>query len=86
MLPNGTYYLPESDEIFPADMASASPDDRFHHCTYDRIAMGLIAGADQSGTTNLRLDVACFNELLVVHCPHSKSIMNRPGFVGGHLV
>ena len=40
VLPNGTYYLPESDEIIPADMASASPDDRFHHCTYYPIANG----------------------------------------------
>jgi hypothetical protein len=34
VLPNGTYYLPETDEIIPTDMASPSPDDRFHHCTY----------------------------------------------------
>jgi hypothetical protein len=33
MLPNGNYYLPESDETIPADMATPSPDDRFHHCT-----------------------------------------------------
>ena len=34
MLPNGSYYLPATDEIIPADMASPSPDDRFHHCTF----------------------------------------------------
>ena len=34
VLPNGNYYLPTTDEIIPADMASPSPDDRFHHCTY----------------------------------------------------
>jgi hypothetical protein len=32
-LPNGSYYLPASDEIIPADMATPSPDDRFHRCT-----------------------------------------------------
>jgi hypothetical protein len=31
-LPNGSYYLPGSDEIIPADMAAPSPDDRFHRC------------------------------------------------------
>jgi hypothetical protein len=34
VLPNGSYYLPKSGEIIPADMAAPSPDDRFHHCTY----------------------------------------------------
>jgi hypothetical protein len=34
VLPNGSYYLPETGEIIPADMATPSPDDRFHHCTY----------------------------------------------------
>src|SRR5260370_22518944 len=33
VLPNGSYYLPTTNEIIPADMASPSPDDRFHHCT-----------------------------------------------------
>src|SRR5262245_7514504 len=32
-LPNGSYYLPASAEIIPADMATPSPDDRFHRCT-----------------------------------------------------
>jgi len=27
-------YLPRTDEIIPADMATPSPDDRFHHCTH----------------------------------------------------
>jgi len=34
VLPNGNYYLPVTGEIIPAEMASPSPDDRFHHCTY----------------------------------------------------
>jgi hypothetical protein len=33
-LPNGSYYLPGSDEIIPADMAGPSPDNRFHRCAY----------------------------------------------------
>jgi hypothetical protein len=37
VLPNGTYYLPESDDIIAADMAAPSPDDRFHHCTYYQV-------------------------------------------------
>jgi hypothetical protein len=31
-LPNGSYYLPTTNEVIPADMATPSPDDRFHHC------------------------------------------------------
>ena len=34
VLPNGSYYLPGTDEIIPAEMAAPSPDDRFHHCIY----------------------------------------------------
>jgi hypothetical protein len=34
VLPDGNYYLPTTDETIPADMATPSPDDRFHHCTY----------------------------------------------------
>ena len=34
VLPNGSYYLPASGETIPADMATPSPDDRFHHCSY----------------------------------------------------
>ena len=33
-LPDGNYYLPGTDEVIPADMATPSPDDRFHHCVY----------------------------------------------------
>jgi hypothetical protein len=38
VLPNGSYYLPRTNEIIPADMATPSPDDRFHHCTYYPVA------------------------------------------------
>jgi hypothetical protein len=34
VLPDGSYYLPKTGKIIPADMATPSPDDRFHHCTY----------------------------------------------------
>src|SRR6516225_3963541 len=34
VLPNGSYYLPATNEVIPADMATPSPDGRFHHCTY----------------------------------------------------
>jgi hypothetical protein len=34
VLPNGNYFLPETGEIIPAEMATPSPDNRFHHCTY----------------------------------------------------
>jgi hypothetical protein len=34
VLPNGNYYLPETGEVIPADMATPSPDNRFHHCVY----------------------------------------------------
>jgi hypothetical protein len=38
VLPDGNYFLPETDEIIPADMATPSPDDRFHHCMYYPVA------------------------------------------------
>jgi hypothetical protein len=38
VLPNGNYYLPETGEIIPADMASPSPDKRFHQCIYYPVA------------------------------------------------
>jgi hypothetical protein len=34
VLPNGNYFLPETGEIIPAEMATPSPDNRFHHCIY----------------------------------------------------
>src|SRR5690349_11581154 len=32
--PDGSYFLPRTGEIIPADMAMPSPDSRFHHCFY----------------------------------------------------
>ena len=37
-LPNGNYYLPSTGETIPANMATPSPDDRFHHCIYYPVA------------------------------------------------
>ena len=38
VLPDGNYYLPASGEVIPADMATPSPDERFHRCTYPHLA------------------------------------------------
>src|SRR5262245_59413838 len=38
VLPNGNYYLPATNEIIPADMATPSPDERFHRCIYYPVA------------------------------------------------
>jgi hypothetical protein len=38
VLPSGSYYLPETGETIPADMASPSPDERFHQCIYYPVA------------------------------------------------
>jgi hypothetical protein len=43
VLPDGNYYLPRTDEIIPADMATPSPDDRFHRCAFNPVASGLDA-------------------------------------------
>src|SRR5262245_64307018 len=37
-LPDGAYYLPETDETIAADIAAPPPDNRFHHCTYYPVA------------------------------------------------
>ena len=44
VLPDGNYYLPSSDEVIPADMATPSPDDRFHRCAYNPVANEFDAG------------------------------------------
>jgi hypothetical protein len=38
VMPNGNYYLPASDEIIPAELASPSPDNRFHRRAFNPVA------------------------------------------------
>jgi hypothetical protein len=38
VLPGGNYFLPETGEIIPAEMATPSPDDRFHRCAFNPAA------------------------------------------------
>src|SRR5215468_8611696 len=38
VLPDGSYYVPATGETIPADMATPSPDDRFHHCIFYPLA------------------------------------------------
>ena len=38
VLLDGNYYLPETGETIPADMATPSPDDRFHRCAFNPVA------------------------------------------------
>src|SRR5215468_1446098 len=57
VLPNGNYYLPETG-VIPADMASPSPDDGFHHCIYYPLAKALIPGADRYGKAHLGPDAS----------------------------
>ena len=61
VLPNGSYYLPETGEIIPADMASPSPDDRFHHCTYYKMANDFGAGPVWESTPKTRCFFAPIN-------------------------
>jgi hypothetical protein len=58
VLPDGNYYLPKTDEVIPADMATPSPDERFHHCIIIRWQMSLILGVIHTGTANPRRDVS----------------------------
>src|SRR5215467_11793371 len=44
VLPNGSYYLPRTNEIISADRATPSPDDRFHQCTYSAVAYDFESG------------------------------------------
>ena len=41
VLPNGSHYLPSTGETILADLATPSPDDRFHHRIYYPIATEL---------------------------------------------
>jgi len=45
VLPNGSYYLPRTNEIIPADKATPSPDDRFHQCTYYAVSYDFEPGS-----------------------------------------
>jgi hypothetical protein len=69
VLPNGSYYLPTTNEIIPADRAAPSPDDRFHHCT---IQWPLFVGTSPPGTTwkaNPRVEkLLKFTELRASRC------------------
>jgi len=57
VLPNGSYYLPGTDEIIPADMASPSPDDRFHRCAYNPVPSEF----DPFGSSSLvKIKTRCF--------------------------
>src|SRR5215813_12118921 len=38
VLPDGSYYVPATGETIPAEMATPSPDDRFHHCIFYPLA------------------------------------------------
>src|SRR6516162_5730674 len=58
VLPDSNYYLPATDETIPADMATPSPDDRFHHCTDYSVYIGLTPGAGQYGRPHPRLDAS----------------------------
>ena len=50
VLPDGNYYLPATDETVPGDMATPSPDDRFHHCVDSAIfPLGFDRGGPVSG-------------------------------------
>jgi hypothetical protein len=55
VLPDGNYYLPATDETIPADMATPSPDDRFHHCVDSAIfPLGLDRGRPVWGKARTR--------------------------------
>ena len=57
VLPDGNYYLPATDEIIPADMATPSPDDRFHRCAYNPVPSEF----DPFGSASLvKIKTRCF--------------------------
>jgi hypothetical protein len=57
VLPDGNYYLPATDETIPADMATPSPDDRFHHCVDSAI---FPLGFDRGGPVWGKARTRCF--------------------------
>jgi hypothetical protein len=58
LLLNGNYYLPETGEVIPADMASPSPDDRFHQCIYYPLAKAVDPWSGRYGKAHPRLDAS----------------------------
>jgi hypothetical protein len=79
VLPDGNYYLPGTDEVIPADMATPSPDDRFHHCFYYPMANEFDpwGGPTSMGRQTQDEMLLCSNELYVVgHSPHSNLANN----------
>jgi len=54
VLPDGNYYLPKTDEVIPADMATPSPDERFHHCIYYPVANEFDPWGYPSSVKNLK--------------------------------
>jgi hypothetical protein len=61
VLPNGSFYLPATGEIIPADMTTPSPDDRFHHCVYYQMAIDFGAGPVWESTPKTRCFFAPMN-------------------------
>src|SRR5262249_9492661 len=64
VLPDGSYYLPGSDETIPANMATPSPDIASTIVPIIQWQMSLIAGVDRSGKANLRRDVSLLRRTL----------------------
>src|SRR5262249_37056362 len=62
VLPDGSYYVPATGETIPADMATPSPDDRFHHCIFYPLASAYDPGADKYWKANPRRDAS------LLHC------------------
>jgi hypothetical protein len=62
VLPDGNYYLPTTDEVIPAELATPSPDDRFHHCVDSAIfPLGFDRGAPVWGAARTRCFFAPMN-------------------------
>ena len=59
VLSDGNYYLPVTGETIPADMATPSPDNRFHHCTYHQGAL-IVNEFDRWLTWTSKLKTRCF--------------------------
>jgi hypothetical protein len=60
VLPDGNYYLPKTDEIIPADMATPSPDDRFHRCIFPQWAPIANNEFDRSPSWKITPTTRCF--------------------------